>query len=543
METLERREALRKIALLLEERGDTEALRALLGLAEAAETAAAQAKTTSEITSALLADEATFRLVHSHELDAMSVFDPKTREILDVNAAWVSLYGWTRDEACRMKVTDVSHEPERTIGSIAEARKATASRLDLRWHRAKDGRVFPVELTCGPLRLGDRDAMYATMRDVSARVEAERALARSEESYRTLIETMPDGVVVHRNGAVVYMSPAARRMLGYGAEDDITGLGPLDLVHPDDRAASAVRIERIVGEGAVVPVAEKRLLRKDGRPFVAEVTGYLTLFDGEPAILSIARDVSARKQIETQLVLADRLASLGRLAATIGHELNNPLAYVLGVVRLAEKDLARATDLPEAFASRMASHLTVMAEGGRRMRDIVDGLKTLGRGDERVQVAIDVARVLDVCCNMADHELRHRGKLVRAFEPGLYVSGTEGRLGQVFLNLLVNAAQSLAEQDAATNEVRVTAWDEADQVVVEVRDTGVGIPAEDLERIFEPFFTTKDGAGMGLGLSISHQIVTDARGSLTAHPREGGRGTVFRVVLPAARAPTPSPPP
>ncbi len=536
---LERRAALRRIADLLEERGDTEALRALLGLSEDVETRTAQAQTTAEVLRALLASEKTYRLVFSHELDAMSLYDPRTGEILDVNAAWLKLYGYSREEALRLKVTDLSAEPSRTKEAIANALESGISRIDVRWHRSKNGDVFPVELTCGLLELGERQAMYAVMRDVSERHAAECALARSEASFRALIESMPDGVIVHRDGRIVYMSPSGRRMLGYSPDEDVSGLGILDVVEPDERGRAAERIAAITATGSATSPAEMRFSRKDGTSLVVEIAGHRTVFDGEPAVLAIARDVTARKQIEAQLVLADRLASLGRLSASIGHELNNPLAYVLGIITLAERDLAMASGLPPAFASRLSAHLGVLTEGTKRMRDIVDGLKTLGRDDEGVKVAVDIGHVLDVCCNMGEHELRPRGRLVKEYGHGLHVIGAEARLGQVFLNLLVNAAQALPEGNLEGNEVRVSARIEGDSVVVEVADTGVGIAREDAERIFEPFFTTKSGAGMGLGLSISYQIVTGAGGTIAARARPGG-GTVFRVELPAARRPTSS---
>jgi signal transduction histidine kinase len=133
---------------------------------------------------------------------------------------------------------------------------------------------------------------------------------------------------------------------------------------------------------------------------------------------------------------------------------------------------------------------------------------------------------------MAEHELRPRAKVVKDYRDRVTVVGTEPRLGQVFLNLLVNAAQAIPEGNAEGNEVRVVVRWEADKAVVEISDTGAGIPSEQLDRIFEPFFTTKEGIGTGLGLSISHRIVTSARGTITCEAHPSG-GTTFRVTLPA----------
>ncbi len=135
---------------------------------------------------------------------------------------------------------------------------------------------------------------------------------------------------------------------------------------------------------------------------------------------------------------------------------------------------------------------------------------------------------------MAEHQLRAPTKLVKEYRDEVSVIGSETRLGQVFLNLLVNAAQSIPEGTNEEHEVRIVVRQAEDRAIIEISDTGCGVPASDVDRIFEPFFTTKDGSGTGLGLSISHRIVSSAGGALTCEARPGG-GTVFRVSLPALR--------
>ncbi len=179
-------------------------------------------------------------------------------------------------------------------------------------------------------------------------------------------------------------------------------------------------------------------------------------------------------------------------------------------------------------------------EGAERVRRVVRDLKLFSRSDEMTTGPVDLRPVLDFTIEMAQNEIRHRARLVKDYGVDLpLVEGNEGKLGQVFLNLLVNAAHSIPEGRIEQNEIRVvTRVDEKGRVVVEIRDTGEGIPADRLPRIFVPFFTTKAiGFGTGLGLSTSHGIVTALGGSIQVKS-EVGRGSVFRVVLPvAARAP------
>jgi two-component system, NtrC family, sensor kinase len=521
---------------MLRREGRADLVTELESLSASAEASTAQTQTIAAVTRALLESEKTYRLVFSHEMDPMSLFDATTGKLLEVNDAWIALYGYSREEALTMHVTAVSAEPSVTQSAIASLPPGTSTRINLRWHRAKDGTVFPVELTSGKLSLGDRPVAYAVMRDITQRQDAERQLARSEASFRALIEGMPDGVIVHRLGVIVYMSPSARRMLGYSLDERVDGVMAIEIVHPDDRERVLARWTEMVARGEPAPALEERLLRKDGTSVAVEVVAHRTVFDGDYAVLAIARDVSARKEIESQLVMNDRLASLGRLAASIGHELNNPLAYVLNDVEMMHRQIGRAATIDDHTAERLRQHTTLIQEGATRMRDIVRDLKRLARGDVERPAPIEIQGILEVCMSMAEREIVSRARLVRDFGDGAVVSGSEALLGQVFLNLLLNAAQSIAHGEAADNEVRVTVrYVSSGRVAIEISDTGSGISPENRDRIFEPFFTTKEGDGTGLGLTICHRIVTLAGGTLSAHAN-GGRGTMFRVTLPVVES-------
>jgi PAS domain S-box-containing protein len=532
---VDRKQAFANVRTLLEGGGRHAELLEVTRALRTLEEYEGQGKALSDVTRSLLESEKTYRLVFSHELDPMALFEPSTGRFVDVNASWVSLYGYTRDEALAMNVSDVSAEPSQASKAIQDLTAAPAASVDVRWQCAKNGTVFPVELTAGRLLLDGREVVYAVTRDITQRDNSERTLAHSEASYHALIESMPDGVIVGRKGLVVYLNPSMQRMLGYPPEDAGVGMRVLDLVHPDDRKQASERIYAILSSGATLPYVEERLLRRDGTTVITELRGMKTMFDGEPAVLAIVRDVTTRKEVEAQLMLNDRLASLGRLAASVGHELNNPLTYVLGNVSLMEREIARSEGKAAQSIERLSAYVQVIAEGTRRMRDIVHDLKTLARSDGAENAHVDVQHVLDVCMNMAEHELRPDIKVVKDYRTRVVVRGNETRLGQVFLNLLVNAAQAIPDDRGREHEIRVVADEVGANVVVEISDTGAGVPRELMDRIFEPFFTTKAGVGTGLGLSISHRIVVSAGGTLCCEPRPDG-GTTFRVTLPAAEA-------
>jgi signal transduction histidine kinase len=277
-----------------------------------------------------------------------------------------------------------------------------------------------------------------------------------------------------------------------------------------------------------------------------------------PALERELRDAALRverKKMQEQLLISDRMASVGTLAAGVAHELNNPLAALIANLDALGRDLADVT-VESRLGDRLRevfSELRDARESAERMRHIVRDLKIFSRAtDDERRGAIDVHRVLESSLRMAHNEVRHRARVVKEYARVPLVLANEARIGQVFLNLVVNAAQAIPEGDADHNQIRVsTRLEDGDltpsglnpssagtgsHVVIEVRDTGSGIAPEHLGRIFDAFFTTKPvGVGTGLGLSICHRIVRSLGGELEVES-ELGSGSTFRVRLPAAAA-------
>ena len=260
-----------------------------------------------------------------------------------------------------------------------------------------------------------------------------------------------------------------------------------------------------------------------------------------------------RRKIQEQLVISDRMASVGTLAAGVAHEINNPLSVVVGNLQLIEQDANDLSDyilaLPEGIRQALGEHVVALqdkaaslrettrdaGEAGERVRVIVRDLRVFSRSEEETRQAVDVHLVLESSLRMARNEVRHRAKVVRRFGDVPKVDANEARLGQVFLNLIVNAAQAIPEGRTDQNSITVTTTRLDDMVAIDIADTGSGIPAEVLPRIFDAFFTTKPiGVGTGLGLAICHRIVTAMKGRIEVESRPGG-GTAFRVALRRAR--------
>ena len=243
-----------------------------------------------------------------------------------------------------------------------------------------------------------------------------------------------------------------------------------------------------------------------------------------------------RRRIEEQLVVSDRMVSVGTLAAGVAHEINNPLATVLANLELATRETHELIrdfgDQPRL--TELRDILRDAREAATRVRTTVRDLKILSRADDDSHGPIDLQRVLESSIRMSWNEVRHRARLVKDYRAISSVEGNEARLGQVFLNLIVNAAQAIPEGNAGRNEIRLATWQDGEEVIAEVRDSGAGMTPEVQKRLFSPFFTTKPiGVGTGLGLSICQRIIHSLGGRISVES-EVGKGSAFRVHLPVA---------
>jgi len=372
------------------------------------------------------------------------------------------------------------------------------------------------------------------------RAAAEDQLRRAEETFRLTIDNAPIGMaIVGTDGRFLRVNAALCEIVGY-TNDELLALTFHDVTHNDDLAADLALLDQLVrGEIPRYDLA-KRYTRKDGT--IAETTLYVSLVRdeaGQPRhFIAQIQDVTEKRRLQERVLLADRMASLGTLAAGVAHEMNNPLAAVsMNAEHLADQLRELAGGSPSGRVRELVEIVGDIRDGAERVRKIIRGLKSFARADEETRVPLDVRRVVDVAVGMSMNEIRHRARLRREQGHVPLVDADEGRLAQVFINLLVNAAQAIPEGKANENEITIRIdTDSEGWVVVEIRDTGEGIPAAIRGRVFDPFFTTKPiGVGSGLGLSISDGIVRSLGGEIGVESTPG-QGTVFRVRLPASNA-------
>jgi len=239
-----------------------------------------------------------------------------------------------------------------------------------------------------------------------------------------------------------------------------------------------------------------------------------------------------------RLAAADRMAALGTLASGIAHEINNPLTYVIANLQTLAEQLPASTDK----TTRELSDIVADAlDGAQRIRKLVKQVQMVspGQREERLTV-VALREALRAALALTENQIKHRAQLMCDLDQDVYVRADHERIEQLFVNLLLNAAQAIPEGRASKNEVRVSVRELPGQsaAVVQIRDSGAGIPLEVQERIFQPFFTTKPiGQGTGLGLSVCRGIVT-ALGGEISFQSEPAAGTTFRVVLPTTARPS-----
>jgi PAS domain S-box-containing protein len=391
------------------------------------------------------------------------------------------------------------------------------------------------------------DEWVTATQDVTRTRRVLEDLRQSEGGFRRVVEQHPDMVMVHRGGVILFANPVLLRYLGYAELSQVVGTRTAELW--PTRSLGAQTVWEALGEPGPMSVPWSSLphVRPDGSVGVVEVVSLPTEFDGQPATLTIARDVHARKQQAQRLVAAELMASVGRLAAAVNHEINNPLTYLAITGALVAKEIEaahaalsehRLTDA-ELALEHAAERTAELREGTERVTDVARDFKALSSvHSDRLEV-LDVRELIPSTVRIAQVEVLGRAQIELRLPAVAPVRVNPGRLGQVLLNLLVNAAQAMPE--TGKHVILVSTSHSGPDVVIDVDDNGPGIPAENADRVFEPLFSTKQvGPASGLGLPISRDLVEAMGGTLTLEGSPLG-GARFRIRLPAVHSATEAP--
>jgi PAS domain S-box-containing protein len=361
---------------------------------------------------------------------------------------------------------------------------------------------------------------------------AMRELADSEERYRSLIEMIPEALVVHAQGTIVYANPAARMAFCADPTSPLVGRPILDLVHADSRP---VAVSRISTPPPGPYTGQYRLVTLDGKAFEAEVSACTISFRGDEARLVTIRDITQRTMMQEHMMQTTKLATLGEMAAGLVHELSQPL----NIIRLAAEGALMLAERGKATPEWQNQQFALVAEQSERAAEIIDDIRIFSRRDTGPVQVFDAIAAVKGATEVLEGQMRADG-IVLGFAARCDQAPVRGRkvqMEQVVINLLNNAHHALRDARDSHDKVWVgridiTATLESDWLKLVVADNGPGIPAAIRSRIFEPFFTTKDAKrGTGLGLSVSFGLIAAMGGRLEIEDSREGAAFVIRLPL------------
>jgi two-component system cell cycle sensor histidine kinase/response regulator CckA len=481
-----------------------------------------------------------FRSLIDHINDTVEVIDPESGRFLDVNEQACHVHGYTREEYLALAVQDV--DPMFTTRSwkeVVEDVRQSGSRLLESKHLRKDGSSFPVEINATYIRL-DSDYLLAVVRDITERQRAQQALVESHNLLHAVIEGTDDFVFVKDlQGRYLMMNAAGARALGRTV-DEVVGKEDWDLFPREIVGEIIERDHRVMGTG-VSEVFEESPMGGGSTRTLLTTKGVYRDVQGEViGLIGISRDITELKHLEQQLVQAQKMDAVGRLAGGVAHDFNNLLTVVNGYCEMVFDDLPSSDPNRELLAEVLRC--------GERAATLTRQLLAFSRKQVLQPRAIVVNELLEESVKLLQRLIGEDVQLELHLERGLgCVEVDPGQFEQAIVNLAVNARDAMPRGGhlaivtrcarLGRDYTRLPEVSPGRYVVVEVSDTGEGMDEATAARVFEPFFTTKEqGKGTGLGLAMVYGFVKQSGGHIELESTPG-QGTTFRIYLPEVGEP------
>jgi PAS domain S-box-containing protein len=471
--------------------------------------------------------EANFRAIIESAPEAIYMFDVTTRRILDCNPFTTEWLGYTRQELIGMGVEDIlGPMSEGVDDNIRKALDHGFVRIQERQFRTKSGALVDAEVTGTAIEIQGQKCFVALVRDITERKKIE-ALLRYKELFQNVIDPV---FINHSQGAFLEVNDVACKRLHYSHEQMLK-LTFRDIARPFQYGVLR-RMGQKIRCGEAVQF-ELETLTSTGEVIPFEFHSRLIEFQRKPAILSVARDLSYRKRMEETLIRTERLSAVGEMAAGVAHNFNNLLQMILGageaaLAKLSEGEIRRSRDV-----------LLTLIEACHRGADIVRRIKdfTMVKTDEMEEAKVFdlgelVSEAVQLTKSLWANPVNPNKYTLNYIRPlGALVKGNPSELYEVLVNVIKNAIEAMP--DGGTLEIAPKTINE--KIHLSIRDSGIGIPEENLQRLFQPFFTTKGLKNSGLGLSSSYGIIKKHQGEMTVKSAPG-QGTVFTIILPKAES-------
>ncbi len=481
-------------------------------------------------------------------MDAIITIDGDQNIVL-FNAAAEQMFGYRAEEIMGRPLSALL--PERFRGRHAVhiqrfGETGTTSRamgrLGKLYGMRSNGEEFPIEASISQVRTGKNKFFTVILRDITEREAAEERLIENEQLLRATFEQAPVGIAhLSPVGRWLRVNPRLAEITGY-SRDELLGMTFQDITYPDDLPVDIDLHEQVTSGKIPMYTREKRFIRKDG----SLVWGSVTVSPVRDAsgtaryLIKVVEDITTRKQAEAalkgkteeiktmtqQLWQTAKLATMGELAASIAHEMNNPLAILS--LRI-ESLLASVPETSEAH-----HELEVMVEEVDRMASLVSNLLQFSRSNQRQISSLDIRDEINQTLELIHNYLVHRHiNIVKEFADDVHlIQADRQQLRQLFLNLFTNASDAMPKGGDLT--IRVAPTEDGQTMRIEIRDTGIGIPPGNIQQVMEPFYTTKpEGKGTGLGLSICRRIVEEHHGTIHISSPGPNQGTAIHIELPA----------
>jgi PAS domain S-box-containing protein len=492
--------------------------------------------------------------------------DTESARVVEVNPKAEAMTGYAADELVGMKVWDL-HPADEKDEAIEVFKRVTKKGADECSHlhlQHKSGRKIAIDVCASVITVGRKKIIQRICHDISDREALEKQLAFQRDYYEFILNMMPVGLGVKKNvnrePKIEFENTKLKELFHSGEDDEAHKAWHDALVSDNLPKRTTVDDAGVYTEERVYP---------DGRVYQFTLSYYREL-DDSWSELQLVRDITARRKLEdqvknamedlerrveertlelrqkqAQLVQSEKMAALGHLVAGVAHEINTPLGALKSNNNLLMRSTARIRDIlkdpliPESVRSHPdLSKLLSATEALNKVDEtaierivkIVNSLRKFARLDEAEQDEVDIHEGLESTLTLVHHELKNRIEIHRDFGKLPQINCHPNQVNQVFMNILVNAAQAIEGK----GDIYLRTFRQGDRAVFEIRDTGRGIAKADLQRIFDPGFTTKGaGVGTGLGLSIVYQIIKDHNGDIEVES-EVGKGSTFRILLPIA---------
>ncbi|NIP31258.1 MAG: PAS domain S-box protein [Candidatus Dadabacteria bacterium] len=466
-------------------------------------------------------------------LDSAVTITDTNRNIIYVNPALLKTFGYDKSELIgkQSNVLYPKDDPSGVSKKIYEAIFTLGwkgERIGVR----KNGEAFQLYEKTSVVKDSNGKAVgiVSIHDDITERKRLEQALKESEEKHRTLIETAHAAIIsIDSEGNIIMFNPAAEKLFGYNF-DEIFNKNIFDLISDKfkDVFNSALNNENQTDNSFFFDkTIEIDGLKKEGEEFPMELSISNCKIEGKNIFTIIIFDITQRKSLEDQLIQSAKLAAVGELISGITHEINNPLAIVMGYAEMLMKE--------DDSSEELKKMMSVIYKESEKARKVIQNFLSFARQHSPEKESVNINEILDKTIALTEYDLKKLNiKLIKDYDNKLsMIMADPNQLQQVFLNLIINAEQAITDSETSEGMIKISSASIDKKLIkVSIEDNGPGIPEKIIEKIFNPFFTTKPvGKGTGLGLSISIGIIKNHLGELYARNKENG-GAIFFIELP-----------